>query len=550
MHAGQGWFAARRDWRETLTRPAPEPATETGRQDHPIAHFPAGRAQGVRRDGLSVYKGLPYALPPAGMLRWRPPVALPRWEGVRDATRSGPACPQPARRADSIYAREMAATGDDCLCLDIWAPEDAHDLPVLVWIHGGSFFWGAGSEALYDGEMLARRGTVVVSINYRLGVFGYLAHPELSAESPDGVSGNYGLLDQIAALDWVRRNIVAVGGDPANVTIVGESAGALSVLYLMTAPAARGLFARAIAQSAYMISTPSLKQERHGHEPAEAAGARLATKLGAGSIAALRAMEARELAEAALRAGFAPSGTVDGHVLPKQLVDSFERGEQARVPLIAGFNSGEIRSLPFLLPPLPRTAAAYETEIDGRYGDLAERFLSLYPSGDIREGALACIRDALYGWTAAKLAATQKAAGVPCYLYYFDHAYPAASAAGLDGFHACELPYLFGTARSTPPLWPAIPETDAEASLSRTIGDYWVSFARTGAPLAPGAPDWPDHALAGAFLRFDAEPRVSGEPLPGMFALAEEVVRRRRVAGDVPWNWNVGVAAPLPKTEA
>lgn len=509
-------------------------------------HFPAGSAAGVRSSGLCIYRGIPYAMPPTGPLRWRPPAPLPPWQGVRDAVSPGPACAQPARRAGSIYAREMATTGEDCLSLDIWAPEDAHDLPVLVWIHGGSFFWGAGSEALYDGDMLARRGAVFVSINFRLGVFGHLAHPELSAESPDGVSGNYGLLDQIAALDWVRRNIAAVGGDPANVTIVGESAGALSVLYLMAAPAARGLFARAIAQSAYMISTPSLKQERHGHEPAEAAGARLAAKLGAGSIAALRAMEPQELAEAALRAGFAPSGTVDGHILPKQLVDSFERGEHARVPLIAGFNSGEVRSLPFLIPALPETPEAYIAAIRARYGDLAEPFLSQYPATDIAESALACVRDALYGWTALKLAETQTAAAAPAFVYYFDHTYPAASEAGLHGFHAGELPYVFGTARQTPPLWPVIPETEAERTLSRAIGDYWVSFARSGVPTAQGFPDWPDWTRTGGHVRFAEAPRVEADLLPGMFALADEIVRRRRGAGNVPWNWNAGVAAPVP----
>lgn len=504
----------------------------------------------MRQDGLCVYRGLPYATPPTGPRRWRPPLPMPHWEGRREATRPGPACTQPRRRSGSIYANELPATGEDCLYLDIWAPEGARDLPVLVWMHGGSFIWGAGSEPLYDGAALARRGAVVVSINYRLGIFGYLAHPELSTESPDGVSGNYGLLDQIAALEWVKRNIASVGGDPDNVTIAGESAGALSVLYLMAAPAARGLFAKAVAQSAYMISTPALTEERHGHAPAEAAGERLGATLGANGIAALRAMDAQELAEGALQAGFTPGGTVDGHVLPDQLVDVFERGEQARVPLLAGFNSGEARSLPFLVPPLPETAEAYEAEIRNRYADLAERFLSRYPAHDIEESALACVRDALYGWTALKLAATQKAAGVPSFLYYFDHTYPAACEAGLDGFHACELPYLFGAAGRTPPLWPAIPSSETEAALSRAMGDYWISFARSGAPQARGAPDWPDHAKAGAFMNFAGMPRVSSDLLPGMFEFNDEVVRRRRAAGDVPWNWNVGVAAPFPRSEA
>jgi para-nitrobenzyl esterase len=504
----------------------------------------------VRAGGLDVFRGLPYALPPVGERRWRPPAPMPRWAGVREALKPGPACTQPARRAGSIYASTLAETGEDCLSLDIWAPTGARDLPVFVWIHGGSFIWGAGSEPYYDGAALARRGAVVVTINYRLGVFGYLAHPELSAESPDGISGNYGLLDQIAALEWVRDNIAAVGGDPANVTIAGESAGALSVLYLMAAPAAHGLFARAIAQSAYMISTPALNVERHGHEPAERAGERLALALGAAGIAGLRTMPAEQLAVAALRAGFAPGGTVDGRVLPAQLVEIFERGEQAKVPLLAGFNSGEVRSLRILVPPLPQTAEQYEAEIRRRYGDLADVSSRSIPPATSTESALAAVRDALYGWTALKLAATQEAAGLDCFLYYFDHGYPAASEAGLHGFHACELPYLFGTAERTPPLWPAVPATGTEAAMSRAIGDYWIAFARTGAPRAPGAPDWPAHADGGMHMRFAGAPRVADGLLPGMFAFNEEIVRRRRAAGDVPWNWNAGWRRRSPKAEA
>lgn len=526
--------------RSILSRPPSEQTTR------PIARFPAGDAVGVRSNGLCIFRGIPYAKPPVGALRWSPPVSMPPWKGVRDAACPGPACIQPARRGRSIYASPLAATSEDCLYLDIWAPEDMADLPVLVWIHGGSLTWGANSEPFYDGAALARRGAVVVSINYRLGVFGYLTHPQLSARSPDGVSGNYGLRDQIAALEWVKCNIAAVGGDPRNVTIAGESAGALSVLYLMVTPAARGLFTRAIAQSAYMISMPALKDERNGHEPAERAGARLAAKLGAADADALLAMDAEELANAALREGFAPLGTVDGVLLPGQLVDLFERGEHASVPLIAGFNSGEVRSLPFLMPALPETPEDYQAAIRARYADLSELFLSLYPTKDIAESTLAVLRDALYGWTALKLAEVQKAAAAPAFVYCFDHTYPAASEAGLRGFHACEIPYLFGTPDRTPPLWPEIPRTDAEETLSRAISDYWISFARSGVPRAQGFPDWPDWTRTGGHVRFDGAPRVEADLLPGMFALADEVVRRRRELGDIPWNWNVGVAAPLP----
>ena len=209
---------------------------------------------------LRVFKGIPYALPPVGSARWKPPSPMPRWAGVRKATEFGPACFQPKAQLSSIYAWTPVPMSEDCLTLNIWAPTGARKAPVFFWIHGGALTTGSSRDALYDGARLAEQGIVVVSINYRLGVLGWLAHPELSEESPLGISGNYGLLDQIEALQWVRRNIGAFGGDPSNVTIAGESAGGLSVMYLMAAPPARGLFAKAIAESAYMISTPELKQ--------------------------------------------------------------------------------------------------------------------------------------------------------------------------------------------------------------------------------------------------------------------------------------------------
>ena len=248
----------------------------------------------------------------------------------------GPACTQPTPRDGGIYANDLRPTSEDCLTLNIWAPADAFQTPVFVWIHGGALQTGSSKEPLYDGARLAAHGIVVVSINYRLGVLGFLAHPELSAESPLGISGNYGLLDQIEALRWVKRNIGAFGGDPSKVTIAGESAGGLSVMYLMAAPDARGLFSKAIAQSAYMISTPELKQSRFGAPSAEQAGANLAAALHAPDVAALRAMDPQALTDAAAAAYFAPFGVIDGHVLPRQLVDVFDRGEQAHVAASGG----------------------------------------------------------------------------------------------------------------------------------------------------------------------------------------------------------------------
>lgn len=510
----------------------------------PVVSAPAGAVRGEAIGGLNVFKGVPFAAPPTGQRRWRPPAALAPWTGVREAKDFGPACLQPRMPPGGIYASELPQLSEDCLTLNVWAPKDARGAPVMVWIHGGSLTTGSSRESMYDGAALARRGIVVVSINYRLGVLGYLAHPELSAESPDGVSGNYGLLDQIAALTWVKRNIAAFGGDPAAVTIAGESAGGLSVMYLMASPLARGLFSRAVLQSAYMISTPELKAKRFGLEPAEAAGARLAGQLGAADLAALRALDAVALVDAAPKAGFAAFGAVDGKVLPRQLVETFDRGEQAPVPVLVGFNEGEIRSLRRLAPPKPAGAEAYEREIRARYGDLAEDFLRLYPAGDLDGSVIATTRDALYGWTAERLARKQTEIGQPAFLYLFDHGYPAADEKGLHAFHAAEIPYVFGTHDRTPAGWPKPPQTSTETRLGEAIQGYWAGFVKTGAPAAAGQPAWAAYGRERAYMAFEDAARPRRGLMPGMYELNEAVVQRRRAQGETPWNWNVGVVSP------
>ncbi|GAA6189789.1 carboxylesterase family protein [Litorivita sp. NS0012-18] len=537
-------------------------------QTDPIAQFPAGPARGRHENGLQVYRGLPYALPPTGARRWRPPAPLPDRSELRDAGRFGPACPQPQRRAGSVYECDIPLKDEDCLNLNIWAPEDAKDLPVLVWIHGGNLLRGAGSEALTDGAALARRGQVVVTINYRLNILGYLAHPELSAEDPQGLSGNYGLLDQIAALQWVQRNIAAVGGDPANVTVAGESAGALSVYYLMCAPAARGLFARAIAQSGHICSAQHLSREANGMGTGHDTGLQTAAGLGAKSIADLRAWDAQELALAADRIGFAAQGVVDGVILPDQPLHLFNSGKTAPVPLLTGFNSGEILTLEFLMPPLPESGEDYTAMIKARYGDLAGDFLARYPASDIKDSTERAVGEALFGWTVLSAAKAQARAQLPVFVYYFDHGYPQAQARGLHGFHACELAYLFDTMEQSPPAWPKAPRSGAEAALTRTIGEYWTSFAKDGQPRSDGAPLWPDYgtgrrgaadqpadaaaqqgadrpAAAGAVLHFADQPALRYDLFGGMYDLIEADFARKRAAGNLPWNWSVGVASPL-----
>jgi para-nitrobenzyl esterase len=512
----------------------------------PTAVTAQGTVAGILVDGLKLFRGIPYAQPPVGARRWKAPGPPDTWQGLRDATDFGPSCVQPLSETASIYADNPASMSEDCLTLNIWAPKDAANAPVIVWIFGGALQRGQSASPLYDGATYAHRGVVFVSINYRLGVLGWLAHPALSAESPDRVSGNYGLLDQIQALRWVQQNIAAFGGDPGNVTIMGESAGALSVAYLLASPGARGLFHKAIAESPNIRPFPMLARSIYGLPSAEQTGLAFAAHVGAADLPALRAMDAIDLTKASIEARFWPQGTVDGKVLPGQLVDIFDAGEQAHVPLLAGFNGGEIRSQRVFLPPAPASAVSYEAEIRHRYRDLAPAFLKVYPSTDIAGSMLATLRDAIYGWAAERMVRRQSEAGQPAFLYIFDRCYPAAASQDLCGFHASELPFVFGhVGKQTwlPPNWPR-PDDTVDQSLSDAMIDYWTGFARTGVPAHAGLPDWQAYSDGEAFMRFGDEAIPGKNPVPGMFELQEEVVARRRAANQ-PWFINVGVAAPV-----
>lgn len=516
----------------------------------PVINAPAGMVQGQAEGDILNFKGIPYALPPVKAMRWRPPAPMPRWDGTRAANDFGPACIQPqSKTLTSVYSNNPMPVSEDCLTLNIWTPAKAKNAPVFVWIHGGALAGGSSREPIYDGKRLAERGVIVVSINYRLGILGWFAHPGLSAESPQHVSGNYGLLDQMAALTWVHNNITAFGGDPKNVTIAGESAGGLSAMYLLTSPLARGLFAKAIVQSGYMVSMPALKKSVFGSPSGEAAGTMLSTALQAPKISDLRGMDAQTLTDNT--AGlFAPFGVVDGLVLPEQMVTTFDKGTQAPVPLLVGFNQGEIRTLTVLAPKAPATAAEYEKTIRERYGDLADEFLRLYPAADYKESIFATTRDALYGWTAERLARKQTALGKPAYLYLFDHSYPGADSAGLHAFHASELPFVFGMMDRTPPLWPKIADTPSERAFSDAMLDYWTSFARDGQPVAANAPAWQPYGADEAYMHFTDVAQPASKLMPGMYTLNEKVMCRRKAKGKVGWNWNVGLAAPAlpPKT--
>lgn len=513
---------------------------------------PQGKLAGqVDAHGVRSFKGIPYAEPPVGAKRWTAPVAAGPWKGVRDARDFGASCFETSYSPQSLFNVHPPKLGEDCLFLNVWIPPHAKKAPVIVWIHGGGFVRGGSWEPQYEGTHFAEHGVVFVTINYRLGSLGFLALPELSAESPHGVSGNYGLLDQIEALKWVKKNIAAFGGDPGNVTIDGESAGGVSMALLMVSPLAHGLFQKVIAESLGIQCMAELKQLNHGLPSAEENRTAFEKALGAADLKALRAIDAKTVTE---HAGYRGGPNVDGWVITRQIVDTFDRKEEALVPVLMGFNRNEVYPvlMGFLPQNLPDSSAAYEAEIRKRYGDLAAEFLRLYPSGDIKGSSMAASRDAVFGWSAERIVRDEAEAGVPSYLYFFDHGYPAAEARGFHAFHGSEMPYTFGHVdkdATLPPNWP-VPEGPKEKAYSDAMLAYWTSFARTGVPRAEGQPDWPAFASNKSYMHFVEQPEVATDLMPGMFALNEEVMQRERRAGDQPWAGNVGVAAPVLLREA
>ena len=466
-------------------------------QTTPPVRTDSGAVGGEAREGILVFRGIPYAAAPVGDLRWRPPQPRTPWSGVRDCTAFGASCPQPAR-PDQPWLRDLR-TDEDCLCLNIWTAGLAPaSRPVMVWIHGGGMTVGSGSVPHYDGSALARRGVVVVTVNYRLGVLGFLAHPGLSAESPAGVSGNYGLLDQIASLQWVRRNIGAFGGDPENVTVFGESAGAVSVGCLLVAPAARGLFHRAILQSG--TPTSALGDLRAG----EAQGLRVAGRQGAASVADLRRIPAAKLV-ASCPAEIGPLAKrgkdsekygprIDGAVLPGAPLALVARGAFHRVPILLGTNRDEMTL--FLGGGdrgKPDRKVGLRLLARGVYKDRAEEVLDAFPC--LRdEDAFATFRElttvACFTSPCRLLARLASEQGVPVHLYHFSRVPPSAARTRLGATHGIEIPYVFGTMRNG-----FGDETDRH--LSDAMGRYWTAFAATGDPQPEGLPAWPRHDAEG-----------------------------------------------------
>ncbi len=442
-------------------------------------------------------QGIPFAAPPVGALRWKPPQPPTPWEGVRPCTSFGPVCPQPK----SAFGQTPEPQNEDCLYLNVWclAARPEAPRPVMVWIHGGGHTTGAGSLGIYDGANLARKGVVLVTINYRLGPLGFLAHPALSQESPDGVSGNYGVLDQIAALAWVQRNVAGFGGDPKRVTIFGESAGASSVTALMVCPQARSLFHRVIAESGFAGGYRKLREPWMGQDSAESMGEEIARTLGcAGNedpLAALRAVPAEEMVTklkpvvGLIGKGFKFRPVIDGAVLPDDPMLLFQAGRMADVPFLTGTNANEGT---LFLPALPiKRPQGYEFVVRRMFPEDAEAILMLFPAAAAADVTPAL--DGVLGVSAfvaparAAVRAQARRKGAPCFLYQFTRVPPGQIGETLGCFHAAEIAYVFANLD----LMPGATETDTK--LSATMSDCWVHFAETGDPNGAGLPEWPPY---------------------------------------------------------
>jgi para-nitrobenzyl esterase len=478
----------------------------------------SGLVQGVAgKDGsIAVFRGIPYAAPPTGALRWRPPERPAPWSGVRSAATFSKSCVQELRRSLLPWTEEFMLRNDvdeDCLALNVWRPQAPSQaqppLPVLVYLYGGGFNSGSGEVALYDGEALARRGIIVITLNYRVGGFGFFCHPELSAESPQHSCGNYGLLDQISALGWVQRNIAAFGGDPSNITLSGQSAGAASVHYLTQSPLAKGLFQRAIAQSGPWDrrnqSALRADEERHGAE--------LASGL---SLAALRALPAPELFAKLAASGARFRPIVDGWVVPDQLGALLARGQLHDVPLLTGLTADE-RSSQKSYGKL--TLAEWQAFVRKDYGDSAEAVLAHYPATtDMEAGAQQkqLLRDTGLATLVDCRKERARSGKSRDFGYLFERAIPWPEHPEYQAFHSAELPYVFDNLAVLARPW-----QDADRALAELMSSYWINFIRQGDPNGPGLPHWP--SASDQLMRLGAQPSAA----PALAAAPAELLARR-----------------------
>lgn len=492
---------------------------------------------GVQKSGVRSFKGIPFAQPPTGVLRWKEPQPVKNWDGVRQATQFGPRCVQARIFGDMVF--RSSGMSEDCLYLNVWTPAKSgkEKLPVMVYFYGGGFVAGDGSEPRYDGGSMAAKGIVTVTTNYRLGVFGFLAHPELTAESPHHASGNYGLLDQAAALRWVRQNIAAFGGDPKRVTIAGESAGSISVSALMASPLSKNLIAGAIGESGGITGTlPAVSLSQ-----AEQWGAKFAAELGASSLAGLRAMNSQQILEPATKGGFASVGrfpiTIDGYFLPQDPAAVYAAGRQSHVPLLIGWNSEEM-TWRFLLRGMEPTRENYEKVVQEIFGVHADEALKLYPAGtreEIIRSATDLAGDRFIGYSTWKWADLHsKTGGNHVYRYFYARPRPLmrselgdatpglaggvrreqiaapAMPAATGAVHSAEIEYALGNLSSNNVyVW-----SPDDYKVSKVMQEYFANFIKKGDPNGHGLPTWAAAnkrgagANAASVMRLDVESRA------------------------------------------
>jgi para-nitrobenzyl esterase len=460
----------------------------------------SGAISGAGKSGLTVYKGIPFAAPPVGGLRWQSPTHVAPWSGTRKANAFAPACMQVGV---SMPGETPPTVSEDCLYLNIWtSAKTAHArLPVIVWIYGGGYVNGSASMPLYWGDRLANKGVIVVTIAYRLGPLGFLAHPELTLESPHRSSGNYGLMDQIAALEWIQRNIAAFGGDPKNVTIAGQSSGAISVSILMASPRAKGLFQRAIGESGGLFE-PLQLAPKYLLANAERDGEKYALSLGAASLQELRRLPASQLSG---NSGDVSHPVIEPYVLPVSPYEAFTSGRQNDVPLLIGSNAEEARSL---VDVSQLKASTFNSDLEHSWGPLPTPLVDAYPHAtdeEAREARLDLERDLRFGWDMWAWARLQAKTGKsPVFYYSFRQQppFPAGSVyAGWGASHFAELWYVFDHLDQSPWNW-----TAADRKLAEEMSSYWVNFARSGDPNGPGLPPWPAFTNADNKVLYLADP--------------------------------------------
>ena len=487
-----------------------------------------GILQGIIEGDLKVFKGIPFATPPMGDLRWKTPRPVEKWEGVKMATEYA--------HAPIQGGNPPSGKSEDCLYLNVWTPAKSSDekIPVLVWIYGGGFSFGSTSEPVYSGERLAKKGVVLVSIAYRVGPLGFLAHPELSAENPNQVSGNYGLLDMIAGLEWIQKNITAFGGDPNKVTIFGESAGGIAVSMLSASPLAKGLFHGAISQSGGSFGPPRLTtypgENLRLLKDAEVAGEEYAKKAGATSLAELREMEADSL----------PSGwdigsswpIIDGYVILEDQYKLYEAGKYNDTPILVGYNSDEGASFTRTKDPEEFVAG-----VKTRYGKFADDLLKAYPVGDttIPKTARDLSRDAAFGWHTWSWARLQAKTGKSkAYFYYFDQHpdYPEDSPRfGYGSPHGQDVAYVFQHLDSSHPDFSSTDETISEA-----MATYWTNFAKYGDPNGESVPEWPTFSDANpVVMYFSQTPHTGPVPSAESLEVLDAYFRWRRTPEGEAW---------------